>query len=74
MSISLVSSALSNVQASTQNYAQNISSGNLDVSNIVGMETNKNQFSALVKVLKTQDDMEKQILNIVTPDKVDVTV
>lgn len=74
MTIASMANSLLNVQSMLQNHAQNISKGSLDVSNIIGMMGDKNQFSALVKVFKTQSNMEKEVLNIVSPNKVDVTV
>jgi len=67
-------SALSNVQASFQGLAQALSGGNTDPSTIVGMASDQNQFTADVKLLKTQDDMTKEVLNLISPNKVDVTI
>ena len=67
-------SALSNVQASFQGLSQAVAGGNIDASTVAGLATNKNQFSADIKMLKVQDDMTKEVLNLITPNKVDVTV
>ena len=67
-------SSLSNVQASFQGLAQSVAGGNTDPSAIVGMASDQNQFTADVKLLKTQDDMAKEVLNLISPSKVDVTV
>ena len=67
-------SALSNVQTSFQSLSQAVAGGNTDPSTIVGMASDQNQFTADVKMLKVQDDMAKEVLNLISPTKVDVTV
>ena len=68
------SSGLQSSQAVMENYTKSISTGNNDPSAIVGLSTTKNQFSATIKMIKAKLDMEKQVLNIITPNKVDITI
>jgi len=67
-------SALSNVQAAFQGLSQAVAGGNTDPATIVGLASDQNQFKADVKVLKAEDDMTKEVINLISPNKVDVTV
>ncbi len=67
-------SALSSVQTIFQGLSQAIAGGNTEPSTIVAMVSNENQFTADIKMLKAQDDMTKEVLNIISPNKIDVTV
>ena len=67
-------SALTNAQASLLARSQSIAGGNTDPATLIGLATDQNNFKTGVKVLKAQDDMTKEVLNLISPDKVDVTV
>ncbi len=67
-------SALSNVQASLQALSQSVAAGNTDAATVVGLASDQTQFMTGVKVLKAQDDMTREVLNVMSPGKVDVTV
>ena len=60
-------SALSNVQSSLQGLSQAIAGGNTDPATVLGLASDQNQF-------KAEDDMTKEVINLISPNKVDVTV
>ena len=67
-------SALSNVQSSLQGLSQAIAGGNTDPATILGLAADQNQFKVGIKVVKAEDDMTKEVINLISPNKVDVTV
>jgi len=48
------------------NTAQNIASGSLDPKDVVDLSTEATSFKANVAVLKTTDELNKSLLNIVS--------
>ncbi len=67
-------SALSTVQAAFLGRAQAIAGGNTDPTTIIGLASDQNQFKADIKVFKAQDDMTKEVINLLSPNKVDIRV
>jgi hypothetical protein len=67
MSISSLVSSLGSVQASSQAYAQSLAGGNVTASNVVGLSQNQTTYAAVIKSIKIDDDMQKDVLNIINP-------
>ena len=69
-----ISSGLQSAQIQFLNNAQNISSGNIDIQSVMGLNQSSNQFKTNLKIVKMNNDMAKEVLNIISPNKVDISV